>query len=110
LRKANVSLTGWAKSIFGAGGERAIEDEGGVDGCRPFGERREDVLRVRHLRHELRVDEAAGLDARHARAREPGAPLGADVRRGRHLVFLEPVPRAGSQMLIGQVWILPHTP
>ena len=69
LRCANVSVTGYATWISVVEvGQRAleplaVEHEAGVGRRRRLGQRGEDLLGARHLRDELRMHEARGLDA-----------------------------------------------
>jgi hypothetical protein len=83
--------------LLGAGLERAVEAAAVEHERRPdggnSGEAREHVLGVRHVRDELRVDEAAGLDTRQPGGREPRAELRADARLEGHLVVPEAVAR-----------------
>ena len=59
---------------------RSLSDEPRVhDALAPL-DRRDDLLRARHLRHARRVDEADRLDPRHARRRQPVDELGAHLR------------------------------
>ena len=51
----------------------------------------EDLLGARHLRHELGVDEARGLDAREPGGGQTPAQLGAHRRREDLGVVLQPV-------------------
>ena len=57
-------------------------------------DRRDDLLRAGHLRHALGADEADRLDPRQPGRRQPPHELGANVRRERLRLVLEPVPRA----------------
>ena len=54
-------------------------------------DRRDDLLRAGHLRHALVADEAGRLDPREAGRREPANELGANLRRERLGLVLEPV-------------------
>ena len=82
--------------LVGARGHRAldaaaVQRERGVDDAVDAMEGAEHLLGAGHLRHDLRVHEAAALDAGQAGRREPVAQLGAHGRLERDLVVLQPV-------------------
>ena len=69
-----------------------VEDEAGVDDSLTRVDRRDDLLRARHLRHARRVHEADGLDPRQPRRREPIDELGAGRGHEDRGIVLQPVP------------------
>ena len=71
-----------------------VEREPGVDDALASLDRGDHLLGVGHLRHARRVDEAHGLDARHAGGGEPVDELGAGRRAENLGVVLEAVARS----------------
>ena len=80
---------GFSKPLVAA----EVEDEAGVRGAFAPLDPVDHCLGVRHLRDPVRADEASRLDAREARRREAVDQLGADRRRQRVRLVLEPVAR-----------------
>ena len=70
-----------------------VEDETGIDDARPTLDRRDDLLRPRHLRHPCGIDEADCLDARQPGVSEAVDELGAKLRLEDLGIVLEPVAR-----------------
>ena len=70
-----------------------VEDETGIDDARPAVDRRDDLLRPRHLRHPCGIDEADCLDARQPGVGEAVDEFGANLRLEDLGIVLEPVAR-----------------
>ena len=72
----------------------AIEYQADVSRGALPGQRREYLLRVRHLRDLRGIDEAGGFDALESRGREPGDELNLDRRRENSGLVLQSIARS----------------